>query len=142
MYIPWGRQSSWLKVDKAASDYPELDRLTPDYYEKTFYNPIKRWGLAEIVTDKLFDLYVNLKPSSASAIFQRAINSLASGLVIVDGIVGPATKTAAKTLDPGALVRAIARYQEEFYLNNTIPKWPEARESYLARARWIPLFIG
>jgi lysozyme family protein len=137
-FLPWSRKSSWLKIDAAAKDYSELDRLVPEYYEKVFYGSVKRWGLAEVLTDKLFDLYVNLRPQSAALIFQRAINSLAPKLVREDGLVGPATKTAAKSLDPDALVRAIVKFQEDFYLRNTIPNWPEAKESFLARARWIP----
>jgi lysozyme family protein len=141
--VNWKSLANWQLVDKKAQPMPGLARLVRDYYEKAFYNPIHAWGLAEIVTDKLFDLNVNLSPKSAAKAFQRAVNSLISpGAVAVDGAVGPATLAAAKSLPPVALTRAIARSQERFYLDVTIPKWPAAKEAFLARARWIPACPG
>jgi lysozyme family protein len=129
---------TWALVDAVARKKPGLSRLVADYYERVFYAKVKAWGLAERVTDKLFDLNVNLRPDSAGKVFQRAINGLAGEDVAVDGKVGPKTLARARALAPGELVMAIAKEQEKFYLVNTIPDWLDARDSFLERARWIP----
>jgi lysozyme family protein len=137
-FISWTRMSSWKKVDVAAAKRPALTRLVSDYYEREFYRPILAWGLAERVTDKLFDINVNISPKNSNKILQRAINAISKTQVAVDGALGPVTLAAAKALNADALTRALARAQERFYLENTIPKFPNAKQSFLNRARWIP----
>lgn len=136
--VNWHKTATWPLIDKEAQKKPALDRLTQDHYERFFYNPIKAWGLAEEATDKLFDLNVNLSPKSAAKVFQRAVNSLGGERITVDGVVGEKTLTRARALAPGALVAAIAKYQEAFYRGVTIQKYPNAEKAFLARARWIP----
>jgi lysozyme family protein len=113
-FLSWTRISSWWKVDAAVVGRPALDRLVSDYYERAFYQPILAWKLPEQVTDKLFDINVNISPGNSNRIFQRAINSISAANLKVDGKVGPATLA-------GALTRALARAQERFYRFYVLP---------------------
>jgi lysozyme family protein len=138
-FLPWDRVSSWKKIDKEALNYQELFGLVKDFYLTNIYKPVKAWNLPEDVTDKLFDLNVNLSPSSAGKVFQRALNDVSSPPLTVDGAVGPLTLARARAQAPTELLRAIAKEQERFYEANTIPKFPAAESSFRARARGIPV---
>jgi lysozyme family protein len=138
--VNWKIQESWVLVDKHAMNRPGLDRMVIDFYERVFYRPIAAWGLDELVTDKLFDLSVNVGLKNGAKILQRAVNSLGGKPLVVDGVVGSATKAAAKALVPQALNKAIAAEQEAFYRKGILRKKAYAKyeEAFVKRAWWLP----
>jgi lysozyme family protein len=134
--INWRVKKNWKLIDQKLKGNTALDQMVTDFYRDSIYKPTAKLGLDEFVTDKLFDMRVNL--GSADRIFQMAINKLSKDKIALDGRLGPKSLAAAKALDPVALVQAMALEQEAFYLRNTIPDWPEAEQSFRERARWIP----
>jgi lysozyme family protein len=140
--VNWKIKDAWVLVDRQTLNRPGLDRMVVDFYERAYYRPIAVWGLDELVTDKLFDLGVNVGLKNAAKILQRAVNSQRVKPLEVDGVVGPATKAAAKALVPQALNKAIAAEQEAFYERGILKKKgydnPKSRKAFLDRARWLP----
>jgi lysozyme family protein len=135
----WQKISNWKLINKEV-DYPtRLMPLVKAFYKINFYDRVKSWGFHQVITDKMFDLLVNISPKNGHKIFQRAINRLNVKTINVDGVIGPVTMAAGKQLEPIAFVKAIAEEQAQHYINKTIPRYGEiTRKSYLARAAWIP----
>jgi lysozyme family protein len=136
--LNWHHSENWPKVDKGAKAYPDLDLMVQDYYKERYYQPVAAWGFGQLLTDKMFDLRVNMSPFNAGRILQRAINQVTGATLAVDGKVGPQTLAQAKGAEPMALLKAIAQKQEQFYLGGVVKKFPRAKQSFINRARWIP----
>jgi lysozyme family protein len=136
--INFHNSANWPLADKATAGNPVLKRLVEERYERGYYWPVERWKFDRTVTDKLFDIWVNIGPKTGARILQRAVNRLAVQRGAVDGAVGPKTIAAVKAADPRLLVKFIALEQESHYVKNTIPKYPKAKAEFLKRARWIP----
>jgi lysozyme family protein len=129
----------WSLMTAKLKTMPGINRLVVDFYKTTLYDRVKSWGYHQVITDKMFDIIVNIGPGSGHKIFQRAINQLTPKAVNVDGIIGPLTMAAAKKLDPNAFVKAIAIEQANHYKTKTIPYYGEStRKAFLKRAAWIP----
>ncbi len=95
----------------AQRDYPELDirALTREQAIAIYY---RDWWLRYDYADldapigaKLFDLAVNMGPDHAGRCLQRALRACGRPLAD-DGVVGPATRAAARAVDPAALLAA------------------------------------
>ena len=78
--------------------YPNLDieNLTREQAIEIYYRDWwqkYRYGEIEDLTvaTKVFDLSVNMGPSTAHRLLQRAINFTGAGNVVVDGMIGPIT---------------------------------------------------
>jgi lysozyme family protein len=139
--INFHNSASWPLVDKAVDGNPVLKRLVSERYEREYYRPVLKWGLDQAATDKLFDIRVNCGPKTGARILQRAVNRSgdpAYNRISVDGAVGPLTLAAAKRIDGLRLAAAVAKEQEAHYVKNIIPKYPNAKDLFLKRARWLP----
>jgi lysozyme family protein len=136
--INFNSKSGWDRVDAITAGNQVLDRLVMEIYDRRYYYPVSRFNLPQLVTDKLFDIWVNIGPKTGAKIFQRAVNQFVDPKIVVDGAIGPKTLSAVSACLSTALVLAIAWEQEAHYVRNVIPKWPGARKAFLDRARWIP----
>lgn len=122
--------------------YPDLD--IKDLSKETARQIYKRdyWeykGLSIIKTKeiaiKLFDIYVNINPRSATLILQRAL--MAAGMRVKwDGILGPATLNATNKADQDKLIAAL-RSEHAAYYDKLILMHPEKekwKNGWLRRA--------
>ncbi len=110
-------------LDRWNGAHPELafpgdvKDLTQDQAEAIYRADYWRW---DDITDaavaiKLFDIGVNCGTGTSIKLLQRAVNSLASVPIGVDGHLGPKTLAAANALAPAALLQAIRQAQEGYY---------------------------
>ncbi len=110
-------------------DMKNLPRsLAFSIYEKKYWHSIRGDAmvkLSEAITEEVVDTAVNMGPSRAGKLLQRALNSLnnAGKLyadLVVDGAIGPATLSALqsylKQRDAKAMLRALNCLQGSFYI--------------------------
>ena len=130
----------WAVVDTTVAGNSDLTVLVENFYRKNFYDKTSKHGLPEKITDKMFDVFVNISPKNASKILQRAINRATSNnpAVAVDGIIGKATVAAALSLAADVLLSAICEEQWSFYQNGVLKTFPNAAQSFKNRAFWRP----
>ncbi len=90
-----------------------------------FWTPM---GLSEVVDQglgtKLFDLGVNMGPTQAAFLDQRAVNTYGARRVVVDGRLGPITRHAMNVSHAGRLVRGLRLLALDFY-RSLVAKHPE-----------------
>lgn len=102
--------------------YPHLDikNLTKeqatqiyydDWWQKYRYGEIKDLAVAT----KVFDLSVNMGPSAAHRILQRAVNFVSAAELKVDGILGPLTLAAVNAADPEKVLQMMRYKAAEYY---------------------------
>ena len=117
--------------------YPHLDikNLTRDqaieiyhrdWWDKYRYGDIKDQDVAT----KVFDLSVNMGPSQAHRILQRAVNFVSNAGLKVDGILGPKTFAATNAANPAKVLQVI-RYKAAEYYHSLARKRKESREFLL-----------
>ena len=94
----------------------DLGRATRIYREKFWQKNHYDRVIDCTIATKVFDMSVNMWPSQAHKLLQRALNGLGDTLQ-VDGIVGPITVTATNTSDPDELLDALRAEQRRFYLS-------------------------
>lgn len=83
-----------------------------NYFWKPFsYNRIN----STLVATKIFDMAVNMGPTQAHKLVQRAVNTLSPNPLVVDGQFGPKTLAAVNSLDPETIRDQIRKYQLGFY---------------------------
>ena len=128
----------WTAVDNAVEDNKELTALVENFYKNNFYDKTKKHGFPEKITDKMFDIFVNISPKNASKILQKAINSLVAAPINVDGALGPETVAAVAKLAVDDLLKAICNEQWIFYQNGVLKTFPNAAQSFKERAVWQP----
>jgi lysozyme family protein len=91
------------------------------------------------IHQKLFDTAVNAGQARAVRILQEALNSQKASLR-VDGIIGPATRTAICGRSEQKILVAYSGRQETFY-RGIVARNPAQRrflKGWLDRAAWIP----
>lgn len=111
-------------------DYPELGRdgitnmtreRAASIYQTDWWMRYRLWCLPDPVAGKMLDLAVNMGIGSATRCLQRALNA-GQATVIVDGVIGPSTLSAARADDPQALMdrlrREAARHYESIVASN------------------------
>lgn len=111
----------WHLVDQGIVDGPEFVAAVHDFYWRflKFYWQSMRPRLREAFCDAL----VNMGPGKkgdrvlgAVELLQHAMNRLAgSDYVVVDGVYGPQTRAALKTIDPSALAYCLCAYRLSEY---------------------------
>lgn len=143
----WNTTSNWKLVDQLIGNDAAINSLVSDFYKKEFYDKAAAFGFPEILTDKHFDCAVNCGFGGAGKILQRACNaeiSKRSGALLgVDGAIGPKTKAAVTHLSSTQnglmdLMRSYCDAQANHYLNGIVKTFPNARQSYINRAWWLP----
>jgi lysozyme family protein len=91
------------------------------------------------IHQKLFDTAVNAGQARAIRLLQEALNAQAATLR-VDGVIGPATRTAICGRSEQKILVAYSRRQEAFY-RGIVARNPAQRKflaGWLGRAAWIP----
>lgn len=102
--------------------YPQegIKNLTKERAMEIYYRDWwQRYRYGEIVdlavAMKVFDLSVNMGPSAAHRILQRAVNFVSDTNLKVDGILGPKTFAATNVADAAKLLQAIRYKAAEYY---------------------------
>lgn len=103
--------------------YPDVDiaNLTiaeaKSIYKRDFWDnqPYKRIVDSDLCT-KIFDSSVNMGPSQANKLMQKALNAVGQS-VVVDGALGSKSIDAINCADPQNLLIAFKEQLEDFYLN-------------------------
>jgi lysozyme family protein len=107
----------WALVDRGVVSGPEYDAAVRDFYRRLlkFYWNIMPPRLREAFCDALVNMGAGRKGDAvmgAVELLQHAMNRLAgSGYVVVDGVFGPQTRAALKTVDPSALAYCLCAYR-------------------------------
>lgn len=108
-------------------EYPRLDlrSLTREQAIAIYYRDFwRKQNYAELpapLGEKLFDLAVNMGPAEAVRCIQRALRAC-SHRVDEDGVLGPVTVAAARSVAPGALNSAL-RSEAAAYYRLTAARW-------------------
>lgn len=107
----------WSLVDRGIVSGPEFEAAVKDFYWRLckFYFE----GMAPRLREAFCDALVNMGPGKkgdhirgAVEILQHAMNRMAgSDFVSVDGVYGPQTRAALKTVDPAALAYAMCAWR-------------------------------
>ena len=115
--------------------YPHLDiaNLTREQaieiYRRDWWDTYGYWRFASPdIAIKVFDLSVNVGPRRAHVMLQRALHAVGRRDVVVDGIIGPQTISAANAAPPDALLAALraeaaAYYRQLIERNPTLKKY-------------------
>ena len=122
----------WDILQKDENNLREIGNAAIDFYEKLF----ERSGaklLPAIIRYPFFDAVVNLGQARAVEILQRALNTyaMAEGWVSVDGILGPRTLDALRTIDFKSFCHTLALERISYY-----------REKVLEDSRKKKYFLG
>lgn len=91
--------------------------------------------ISQPIAEKFFDLYVNMRPSSAIKVLQRAC--IDSGRVLIpDGALGPLTIQAANDCDPYNLLDALRDRARRYYMAivQNDPSQEKFLKGWIARA--------
>jgi lysozyme family protein len=101
-----------------------------------------RWDAvaAPAIAVKLFDIGVNCGTGTSIKLLQRAVNTLASPAIAVDGQLGPGTLGAANAQAPAALMQALCQVQKAYYqaIVDRNPGQSVFLKGWLNRAARIP----
>jgi lysozyme family protein len=111
---------------------PPIDALgiAADIYRNEYWRPIRGFQIVnQRVASKCFDIFVNLPPTIAVPMFQRAAG------VDPDGRFGPVTLAAVNAADPEWLLMQLVEMQKEHYKVHAEPKF---MAGLLARAEAVP----
>jgi len=107
-----------VKVDATAEDIRHLtaDEATSIYkkffWDRNRYEEIENQKLA----NRVFDLSVNIGPTMANSLLQKAVNFLKPSLhLVVDGSLGVKTLAAINELSADALYQALINKAESYY---------------------------
>ena len=92
-----------------------LQSLIREFYRHNFWDPVgdEMLPFPQLVR-KMFDTAVNMGPTMARKLLQRALNSLGAKLV-VDGMVGPKTRLALGPRDEQTVITKYCQMQKEQY---------------------------
>ena len=92
------------------------DSEVSDIYHEFYWKPCHAQEIiAQPVGEKLFDLYVNCRPTAAIKILQQAC--MDSGHpIMADGVMGPVTIAAANACNPHDLLDAMRHRAQNHYL--------------------------
>lgn len=123
--------------------YPNLDikRLTRekaaeiyyvDWWQRYRYDRLESIDIAA----KVLDLSVNVGPRQAHVMLQRALHAVGRRDVVVDGIIGPQTISAANAAPPDALLAALRAEAAAYYrqLIERNPKLKKYERGWMRRA--------
>jgi len=94
-----------------------------DWWDKYGYGRLASSAIAA----KVFDLSVNVGPRRAHEMLQRALHAVGRRDVVVDGIIGPQTISAANAAPPDALLAAI-RAEAAAYYRQLIERNPNLKK--------------
>ncbi|MBI5267312.1 MAG: peptidoglycan-binding protein [candidate division Zixibacteria bacterium] len=115
----------WKRVDllKTSPDFPRIAEADPDltgavgvFYRVEYWNRIKGDDIPQQeIAEYLFDTAVNFgtgptDPDGASIYLQSALNEMGATLT-VDGVIGPATLSALRTLGSAASSRELLMWK-------------------------------
>lgn len=91
--------------------YPDLDikKLTRSDAKNIYFRDYwSKYPFAEIasqpIANKLFDMAVNMGPSTAIRLLQQSLQHFVSGPIVADGIMGPLTLAVLKEVDEAKLL--------------------------------------
>lgn len=110
---------------------PTVEFLAREFYQREFWEPVRRWGLPDRTTMKLFDTGVNVGISQAVRFLQRAAGAT------VDGRMGPQTKGAVMGMDEQALLERFAAEQMKHY-RRFCNRQGYDLDGFRRRAMWLP----
>jgi lysozyme family protein len=128
-----------LRKDCTAKDIQNLTiEEVKAIYRKEFWDKYRfgQFNNQDIAT-KVFDMSVNMGPSQAFKLLQRACNSLTSrSNLVVDGILGKDTYYVTCTLNPAALLNELKNQCIAFYekIIEQDPKKEKFRKGWMNRA--------
>lgn len=88
-----------------------IERYRVDWWDKYGYGRIADFDVAT----KVFDLSINMGPSTAHKVLQRALHAAGRRDVKVDGIFGPKTLAATNEVDPRMLIGALRAEAAAYY---------------------------
>jgi lysozyme family protein len=97
----------------------ELDKLVQEFYLEAFWKAYAEGISDQDVAEKVFSLFVNMSPRSATKVIQRAVNAQGFNLCL-DGIYGPNTRKAVELCKPAELVRDLRAASAEFRCKRVI----------------------
>lgn len=125
----WPNWSGWPIIDRAVATHPEnlnqvlmadasLNAMVEEFYQQNYWNPAGLPGInCQQTANQLFDIAVNMGSGIAARILQTAINTLAPGKVVIDGVVGHITVQAANGQNDEALYEAVCSLRKQRYEN-------------------------
>ena len=107
-------------ISKRSYPQEDIKNLTKERAMEIYYRDWwQRYTYGEIVdlavATKVFDLSVNMGPSAAHKLLQKALNWLDGAGLVVDGVLGPLTIKAANEADPARLIQALRYMAAERY---------------------------
>jgi len=139
----FGISSRFVRDNQISTDIDYVLSLTKDdainIYREYWWDQYHYERFTQIdVIAKVFDLAVNIGPITAHKILQRSCNSLMQPPLNVDGLLGPATVSAANTLEAANLRQALRDSAKERYLEIIAanPAMKEFEQGWMIRAAW------
>lgn len=118
----FGISKRWFpEVDIKNLTKQEAIRLYYDHYWK----PSRAYELPEELRATYFDMCVNMGQTQAVKILQKAINSKISGIIDIDGKIGPKTIQSSAMLEKGRL-----QAYRCLYYANLVKKEPSQERFY------------
>lgn len=130
----------------SSASYPDEDiaNMTREraraLYRRDYWDKAKVELLPHGIRGTVFDMAVNAGPSRAVSLLQKALGSLQSVEVDVDGVVGPQTAQAAKSVHPETLLHAYTARRIDYYLGlgAARPRLQKFQRGWMRRAySWV-----
>jgi lysozyme family protein len=124
--------------DIDAEDIKQLPRERAiEMYREHWWKKYRYYRIEnQEVATKIFDLSVNMGPSEAHKVLQRALHAVGMRYVEVDGVIGPQTIGAVNQAAPAALLAAVRAEAAAFYRARVAsnPKLEQFQRGWLNRA--------
>ncbi len=127
----YGITQRFLDANALQDKVTDLNKVrAKEIFHDYIWKPCKYASLNDLdVATKIFDMNVNMGPTQAHLLFQRAINEIKPHLVKADGIIGPKTLEAANDLSVSYKQRLLQelRLQCIFFYTNLVLKRPDQK---------------
>lgn len=103
--------TGWVIIDAKNFNSPELNNLVESFYKTNYWNKVSGDQVVDqTVANFLFDTAVNAGVIKAGMLLQRGLNTLNTlnkDILVVDGIIGPATIKMLNSTDSKFILRLL-----------------------------------
>jgi lysozyme family protein len=121
-----------------------MDELVAKIYQEKYWKPFEgQPPFLDRVMEKVFDTGVNIGVGAAAIMLQQSLHDLGSKL-IVDGKIGPITRTEAQSFTDDEIIGKFCKRQEAYYRDivRRKPNQSKFLKGWLSRAAWVPAKVN